>query len=345
MRIKSIFGLDIGSYSIKATQIKYRGEQAELVAASIVDLATSSKKLIIKDKKILADSVKKAVSSSRPRPIDTKLVVSALPESKVYSEVIVMPAMEEEELKTAVPLEAGKHMPMAIEDSYIDYHVMENISKEKLKIFIVAAPKDSVDLINDVVSSVGFELVALETKPLAAIRALISPEFKDKCVLILDIGAENSSVTVTNKGEVAFAVTNSFGGETFVKAVEKKLSIKREEALKMSDLAREDENLKEKILKTLYPLFDNAIQGVEKAIDYYQSKNADKPNVSKILLAGGGSITPGIQEYVSDSIKIETEIANPFINLRENDLIKKIPKEEAVTLTTSIGLALRKINQ
>jgi type IV pilus assembly protein PilM len=63
--------------------------------------------------------------------------------------------------------------------------------------------------------------------------------------------------------------------------------------------------------------------------------------VDKILITGGGAITPGFQEYIQQNVGVETLIANPFINL-EGDVIKKIPKPEASSITTAIGLALKK---
>ena len=111
-----IFGLDIGAYTIKAAQVKFHGDRAELYAASIVDLPDPKMVLTKKDRRGLIESIKKATLLSKPHKIDTKYVASALPESKAYSDIITLPQMDEEELKTAVPFEAAKHMPLTLEE-------------------------------------------------------------------------------------------------------------------------------------------------------------------------------------------------------------------------------------
>lgn len=335
-----IFGLDIGSYTIKAVEVKHHGDKAELVAASIVDMPEPEKNLAQKNRQGVVETIKKAVNLSKPRSIDTKYVASALPESKVYSDIITMPHLDEEELKTAIPFEAAKHMPLSLNESYIDFSVIESTNK-KLKILVVGAPRDLVNYYRQIINEAGLELIFLEIKPIAAARALLNEEMKHQAVLILDVGANNSSITIFLEGNIVIAATVFSGGEVFVQAVAKELKISKAEALKMADIAFKSDEKKNVMLKILFPLFDDLVNKIQKAISFHATKNTKKPTVDKILITGGGAITPGFQEYIQQNVGVETLIANPFINL-EGDVIKKIPKPEASSITTAIGLALKK---
>ncbi|TSC92063.1 MAG: type IV pilus assembly protein PilM, partial [Candidatus Berkelbacteria bacterium Licking1014_96] len=249
-----IFGLDIGSYTIKAAQVKFHGERAELFAASIVDLPDPKMALMKKDRRGLIESIKKAIALSKPHKIDTIYVASALPESKAYSDIITLPQMEEEELKMAVPFEAAKHMPLTLEESYIDFSVIEINKDKKMKILVVGAPRELVDFYRQIIAQAGMELVSLEVKPIAAARALLNKEIKKQVILILDVGANNSSITIFLEGNIIVATTVFSGGELFVKGVMKELKISREEALKMSEIAAKSEEHKDRILRILFPL-------------------------------------------------------------------------------------------
>lgn len=336
-----IFGLDIGSYTIKAAEVKFHGDRAELYAASIVDLPEPKMALSKKNRRGLVESIKKAVALSKPNRIDTKYIASALPESKAYSDIITLPQMEEEELKTAVPFEAAKHMPLTLEESYIDFSVIETNKDKKMKILVVGAPRELVDFYREITHQAGMELVSLEVKSIAAARALLSEEMKNQVILTLDIGANNSSITIFLEGNIIVATTIFSGGELFVKAVMKELKITREEALKMSKIAAKSEESKDRILRVLFPLFDELVAKIQKAITFHVSKNPNKPTIDKILLTGGGAITPGFQEYVEQNIKIKTAVANPFLNL-DGELAQKIPELESSTMATAIGLALKR---
>lgn len=336
-----IFGLDIGSYTIKAAQVKFHGERAELFAVSIVDMPDPELALTKKNQKGLVESIKKAAALSKPNRINTRYVASALPESKIYSDIIILPVMEEEELKTAVPFEAAKHMPLTLEESYIDFSPIETAKDKKMKILVVAAPRELVDFYREIIRQAGMELISLEIKPIAAARALLSKEMQDQEILILDVGANNASITVFSQGNIVIASTVFSGNEAYVKAIAKELKINKKEALKMGKIAQQSEKDKERILRVLFPLFDDLVAKLQKAISFHATKNPKKPTIDKILLTGGGAVTPGLKEYIEQNTRVETMVANPFINL-EGELAQKIPKEESTTMATAVGLALKR---
>lgn len=336
-----VFGLDIGSFSIKAVEVKYRGNNAELYAASIIDMPDPEKSLTEKDRQGLVTAIKKSVILSKPHRIDTKYVASALPESKVYSDIITLPQMEEEELKTAVPFEAAKHMPLALEEAYIDYSLIGTTKNDKIKLFAVAAPRDLVDFYREIISQAEMELVSLEVKPLAAARALLNEEMQKQVILIFDVGANNSSITILLDGNILVATSIFTGGELFVKAIMKELKLSRAEAIKTEDSLEKDEEKKNKVLRILFPLFDDLVAKVQKAISFHQTKSPTKKPVEKILLTGGGSNAPGLKDYIKENVGIETIMADPFINMT-GEVIKSIPKPEASSIVTALGMALKR---
>jgi type IV pilus assembly protein PilM len=164
---------------------------------------------------------------------------------------------------------------------------------------------------------------------------------KRQAILILDIGANNSSISIFLEGNIVVASTVFSGGESYVQAVAKELKIDRGKALQMSDMAAKNENEKNKILRVLFPLFDDLVVKIQKAIAFHATENPKKPTIDKILLTGGGAITPGFKEYIKQNIGVETEIANPFINLN-GEAIQKIPQAEACSIVTAVGLALKR---
>ncbi|MCX6807084.1 MAG: pilus assembly protein PilM, partial [Candidatus Berkelbacteria bacterium] len=86
---RDIFGLDVGHESIKVVQLKKAGSLFRLKSYGDSPCPKEPfSKDSIKDKKELSIAIKKAVTDHR---ISAKQLVSALPESYVFSKIIQMP--------------------------------------------------------------------------------------------------------------------------------------------------------------------------------------------------------------------------------------------------------------
>lgn len=329
---KDVFGLDIGYENLKVVQLKKAGSLFKLEHfGSISSPKQPFTKNIIKDKKTLATTIKKAVSDFN---ISAKAIVSALPESLVFTKIIQMPKMKMEELQTAVPIEAASFIPLEPAQTYLDFQIVDE-TQENLEILVVAAPKSLVSDFIDTVRQVGLYLICLETKPLANIRALIKPAEKEG-FLIADIGAEATSLTIYDAGAMKFTATYPMGGGVFTRTIASGLSITQEKAEEMKKkigITKEGERIKQALNEPLGSLVDE----MAAALKFYQSRK-EKTKISKIILAGGGASMPGLCGFLEDKIGLKTELGNPW------QAVKNPPKtEESLQYTTAIGLAMRQI--
>ena len=86
----------------------------------------------------------------------------------------------------------------------------------------------------------------------------------------------------------------------------------------------------------------NWVFEIQKAVDLYRSKNADKP-LAKIVLSGGGSKVHGLADFIGNEVGIEVISFNPFAKMKFNE--KKLDRDfvEAIApqMTIAAGLAIR----
>ena len=227
---KDTFGLDIGYQSVKVIQLKRVGSMFALRAGGT---SPSPKDPFVKgrvrDKKALSIAITKA---ARDFHITASAAVSALPESLVFTKIIQMPKMAEEELQNAVPLEAASFIPFEPNQTYIDFQIVEQFA-QTYGVLVIAAPKTMVDDIFETVKLAGFDLSCLETKPIANARALIGKENRD-IIMILDVGTRTSSLTICEGGMLKFTATLSFGGHLFQDIISR-LSSSEQEAEALRD--------------------------------------------------------------------------------------------------------------
>lgn len=281
------FGLDIGLKTMKLVEVRGSGAGASLLGAVEVKVPEHSiTKEGVKDKNKLAKILQEAVAVAKPHRINTKLVASALPESLVFTKSLELPKMKPEELAKNIPFQATEFFPIPPEETYMDWHVVGELPNGTMEVLVVAAPKVLVDSLKETIETAGFELMGLETKPIAVARALVGPK-TDGPLLIVDIGAAGSALTCFDSGTIKLTSTVTIGGDQIVENVEEGVKV----------LAAEASHL----------------------IKYYQNRLGQAQIFKKIILSGGGANIKQIPETIEKILKIQTEVAAPQIKVNNYD--------------------------
>ena len=319
-----VLGLDIGFETIKLCQLKKHGKSVSIIG--VADIPITERILDkdrIKNKAATANAIREACRKAKPHPITAKKIVSALPETFVFSKTIRLPKMNQEELKTSVPNEAAQYLPIPLSEVYVDFQILIAHPDEPLiDVLIAAAPKRLVDDYVEMAKMADMELVALETKSIAVGRALIPEKSKDG-IAIVHIGTELSRISIWDRGKISLVTTAPIGKNQIVEYF---MSVNPSiENISKIDLAEPIED------SAANPLAQ-VIDAVTEAIRYHQNRGYEPSKISKIDICGSAAIIKNIDSYIEKSTKIKARIAQPAYFLHE-----KISPD----LTTAFGLALR----
>lgn len=274
----SIFGLDIGFETLKLVQLEQQAKRIFLHGA--INLPLSERILDkdrFRDKTQTAKMIQQACANAKPRPIEAKKIVSVLPETFVFSKTIQMPKMREAEYARALPLEAAQYLPLPIEEVYLDYQILIVHPDEPLiDLLFVASPRRLVDDYVETARMAGMELMALETKPLALGRALLSA--KDNAgYLIAAVGTEITRISIWDGNKIRLTTTVGMGQNQL------------------------DDN------RSLSPIIEEMIE----AIRYHQNRDYRPKPIKQILICGSGAKAAGLEEIIEEKLKIDTIIAKP----------------------------------
>ena len=335
------FGLDISDLSLRIAKLKKRGKFFRLVSwgeAKIKPGVVENGE--IKDEDVLARIIKQTLTKIKGERIKTKYLIASLPEKKAFLQVIEMPKMKEEELKTSVPFEAENYIPLPIEKVYLDFQTVLSSSQiNHLNILIAALPKITVDSYVSCLRKAGLIPMALEVESQSIARAVVKNEISPFPLLIIDFGRSTTSFIVFSNYSTRFTSSIPISSQELTEAISKtlKLSINEAEKLKLKSGLKD-----EKTLKAMTPLLTDLTGQAKKCIDYHHSYNG---GIKKILLCGNGANLRGLSAFVSSELKITAELANPWINILSSSL-KEVPGlsfKESLGYTTALGLALRGI--
>lgn len=352
------FGLDISDLSLKMVKLKRKGRFFKLASfgeEKIKEGVIQGGE--IKSEKALIKAIQKVFFSCQGERVKTKHVVASLPEEKAFLQVIQMPKISEEDLKSAVIYQAENYIPLPIEEVYLDFQTVRPVYNhlDHQDILITAMPKKIVDSYWFCLKKAGLEPLALEVESQAIVRALIKNETSYQPILIIDFGQTRTSFIVFSGYSLRFTASIPVSSQNFTYIISKNLDVNLNEAEKLKlkyGIEMKKGGKGREIFEALIPVLTDLVQQIRKCLSYYLTHASHEhlaPNgdegVEKILLCGGGSTLKGFAEFLSLQLKIPVELGNPWLNIlpKEEKEPNEMPKEKTLNYTAALGLALRGI--
>lgn len=338
---KPLFGLDIGSSSIKVMQLVNDGGKSPPVCGyGLVGYDTESvKDGVIVDFKSLAASIQALFKDGIIGEINTRRVAVSIPASRTFTRAMSLPLIHDNELLQAVQIEAEQYIPMPIEDLYIDYTIIDRTDKG-IELLAVAAPKKIVDSHMLLVRMLGLEPITFDTTILAAGRLFqqqIDPS--DVPTVLIDFGGSSADITVHDK-EVIVTGTIAGGGNDFTALIGKKLDITQQEAHIVKTKYGLGKSKKQaEILEAIQPRLDTLVKEIRRMIRYHEERSGSKKKIEQIITMGGGANMPGLSDYLTNAMRIPVRTCNPWQNLDIGKLQPPSTIEKSVYVTAA-GLAL-----
>lgn len=336
---KPLFGLDIGSSSVKVMQTDLTKNGVVVTGYGVAPyLSGVIEDGVIVKPEALAKAIKELFDHNLVGEITTRRVALSVPVARTYNRVMNLPQMKLRDLDEAVRLEAEQYIAVPLDDLYIDYSITHE-SKKGYELLAVAAPKHIIDSYLTLTDMLGLEVAAIETTISASSRLIAHAERSDLPTILVDCGSTSVDITIFDK-QLIVTGTVAGGGETFTDLISKKLdvstqvahTIKTKYGLSMSKKQADIQDALDGILTTL-------IKEIKKMIRYYEDRTEHKTEIGQVITMGGGANMPGLSEYMTDQLRLPTRMCDPWKNLSFDKL--QPPHElEKTMYVTAAGLAL-----
>ena len=338
---KQIVGLDIGSSSIKAVELKATKAGYELVSFGMESLAPDTVvDGAIMDAPQVANAISKIFDAER---IKTKNVATSVSGHSVIVKRVPLPLMTEEELYDRIPSEASQHIPFDIADVNLSYQLLESMDSQ-MDVLLVAVKKDKILNHTNVLAQAGKTPMIVDIDAFAlqnCFEVNYEPD-SAQTVALLNIGASVMNINIVRGGIPLFTRDVSVGGNQYTDALQKELDLGFEDAerLKKGDtLPSVTDEQRQQILRSVSDILTLEIQ---KTFDFFRA-TASGENIQRIVVAGGTARVPGLVDLLREEFAMPVEELNPFRRVLINpgrhsdDQIRDI----APRLVIAVGLALR----
>ncbi|HWR13285.1 MAG TPA: type IV pilus assembly protein PilM [Terriglobales bacterium] len=338
---KTIVGLDIGSSSIKAVELKKSRGAIELAHVGVEPLANDVVvDSMIMDSPAVASAITKLFADAG---IKTRSVATSVSGHSVIVKRIQVATMTEEQLAESINTEAAQHIPFDITDVHIDYQILsEDLSGPQMDVLLVAVKKDKILNYTNVLSMAGKSpnIVDIDVFALQNCYEYNYEPAPGATVALLNLGASVMNINILKGSTPLFTRDVSVGGHQYTDALQKELDLSFDDAesLKLGErVGTVSEDAKLPILQQVTEII---VLEIQKTFDFFRATAAGE-HIERIYLAGGSSKVPGLMEALRQEFSLPVEILNPFAKIDYVSNASDLIDRNAGQLAVAVGLALR----
>jgi len=347
-KARPLFGLDIGSSTIKIVQIREVKKKYYLEKFGIKALAPE----MIVDGTVMdagrvVEALKELLAEQKVKLKDVAISISG---HSVIVKKINLPVMTEEELEESIKWEAEQYIPFDINDVNIDFHILGTAEGQdgqpQMSVLLVAAKKDKLNEYGALVAEAGLTPLVVDVDAFT-IENMYCTNYdiqENEIVALVNIGASVMNINILKNAMSAFTRDISVGGNRYTETIQKELNLSYEDA-ERAKLIENPEGLNPETLVAVINTVNSEVAGeITRSIDYFKT-TAMQENIDRVVLCGGAANSRGLLPLIAERLGVPVELANPFNRIEIDKKLFDIDKllEVAPQAAVGVGLALRKM--
>jgi type IV pilus assembly protein PilM len=346
-RDNTTVGLDIGTHTIKAVELRQTASGVSLVNYGAKERSPETQE----SQSALAATIRELLLETGIKKSKATIGLWG-PETSIKR--LTIPPMPLKEIKEAVRWEGKKQITFPIAQAVVDFELLGETTEDgakKLDVIAAFAHEELVKHRVSVIEQAGLEPERITLLPLALLWCFRnSHEVKEgEVIALIDIGGEASTICLVKDGNLRSARDFGVGSTAITRAVMEALASTRgqsdsafEEAEKINRtygvvLDEEEGPEGDLPLKAISfrvrPVLERLVMEIERTFDFYKSQ-FKTATVDRVVLSGGGAQLRGLGEYLSGDLHVPTEILNPF------DAIAPETENRDPAFVVAVGLAL-----
>ena len=324
-----VLGIEIGQNLTRVVEIDYKVKNPKIY--NIFSIPTPPG--MITDGVVEADSMFRSLLSSKlkEKHITTNKAIFILNSTRIASREVELPLVKEKQIKEMLAMNASDYFPVDLSQYKLVHEVIEKTDtpeEKKMRLSVIAIPNELILSYEALAAECRLQLVALDYSG-NAIKQLMAREIPGDIKVTIKVDETISTLTVMDGDIVKLQRNVNYGladaieeiqdselfGEylSFSDAVDVArrktcLAIRSDdmsaapEPVERDDMGHEIDSEKFKRLRSnvSYAL-SNLISSLGRVIDYYQSRNTERP-IDRIFLVGLGADFSGLSKLLTNEL-------------------------------------------
>jgi type IV pilus assembly protein PilM len=256
--------------------------------------------------------------------------------------------MSQEELAESIQWEAEQYIPFDINDVRLDYLVLSDgdFGADAMEVLLVAVKRDKVNDYVSVITQSGKTAAVVDLDAFAVQNAyeLNYDIPTSQVVALVNMGATVTTINILARGQTVFWRDLSIGGNDFTEALQREYSLSFDQAERVKRGEQVDGCSPAEARPVLDAVSADVAAEIQKTFDFFAATAAED-NVSQLVLSGGCSLTPNLQQVLEEQFGVPIEFIDPLrrVEYSESNFDGQWLRSIAPTLSVAVGLALRRL--
>ena len=313
---KKVLTIDITNESITITEVTASEKKTSTVHNAIIfeTPEDSYEDGFIRDKERIAEAIRSQLAANG---ITNKDAIFVLTSTKIVNREVLVPFVKENKIKGIINANSSEYFPVNIEDYTVSHSVLETVTDEEnnkqLRVLAVAAPTSMVRSYYEVAALAGLKVVALDYIGNAMLQLIKTQTSENMTTMVIQLGSESTVLNIVKGDILLLQRTVPYGTNVVVNEV---MDAKGVDATTAMTLLQN-----ERLITVDFD--DNAITGsfrylinnIGRVMDFFASKNPDKP-IDDVFLTGDGALIKGIDGLFKVQLNVSTRVMDSLFNIK-----------------------------
>ncbi len=342
-----IVGIDIGSASIRAVEVKNADKAHPIITryAEVPLPEGSVRRGEVLEIGTVTTAIKRLWANGG---FKTKDVVLGMGGPRVLSRDLTMPRAPIAQMREALPFHVQDMLPVPVGEALLDFYPISEGTSESGPVvngLLVAAIKEAVAANVASVTRAGLRPVQVDLIPFALVRALAPAGAVRGLTAMVSIGANTTNVVLVQDGVPQFVRIVPAGGDDITRALSTRLQLSPGQAesakrdLGFSPTSARPEH--RPVAEVIYEVGGEQVNAVRNTLNYYTTNHPGSV-IDRIVLSGGGSQLSGLARALGEVTGIAVVAAEPVggADFGRQPKGARTTREQQDAMTTAYALAL-----
>ena len=290
----------------------------------------------IKEPEKIAEAISQQLAA---RGISNKNAIFVLSSTKIVNREVMIPFVPEKKIRGIINSNSSEYFPVNIEDYVVSHSVLETVTDEEnnkqIRVLAVAAPQHMVKSYYDLGQMCGLNVVALDYIGNAMLQLIKTQTTQNTTTMVIQLGSESTVLNIVQGDNLLLQRTVPYGTNSVVNVV---MDDKGVDATTAMTLLQNDRLITVDFDDNeVTGAFRYLINNIGRVMDFYASKNPDKP-IEDVFLTGDGALIRGIDGLFKVQLNVNTRIMDTLYNIKFDPSID-LKVYNPVYLVTPIGAA------
>lgn len=315
-----VWAIDIGNNSLKALHMVHGEEGFEVIGFDYVEHAKILTGEDVDDEirqRILSDTLSEFTSRN---DVEGEEVAISIAGQNSFARFIKLPPVEKKRIPEIVQFEAVQQIPFDINEVEWGWQVMDNPDTPDTEVGIFAIKNEVINAVMDHFTRENMKVGCVQLAPIALYNYAIEDikdigGFNEKATVILDMGAENTTLVVCSQTGV-WQRSIRIGGNAFTEAIADTFNLSFRKAEKLKRTAPMSKYMRQ-IFTAMKPVFTDLGSEVQRSLGFYSSSGAGREKgFAKVIAVGGGMKLQGLGKYLQQTLGFPVIKPDSFESLK-----------------------------